>query len=303
MGKSKIYLALALCCLAQPASILAGAGQAVTREYNNSFKAGVTYYQKGDFKTASGYLRQAVSGEYRSNPSAHYWLASALLKENRIDEAMVAFAEAYSLSPHTEVGHNSLKALQMYKTRIKQSERLKTQVSSLVRRSMSASPSRSPAPGNAYEVQEPVQLVDQGKLRSIKNQLRPIQKHNRPGPSPSDFGAWPVTQQANYVYSGAFQAISQARSDISDAQKQLSEAQARANGLVPTFRAYGEEEAKFEERKEASKKAYSQLLEPYRKELEKCTKHLNDAITIKNRAEQALNTPLYYRPYGVPLYR
>mgnify|MGYP001220205179 CR=1 FL=1 len=96
--------------------------QAVTREYQNTFEAGVTYFRKGDYKTASGYLRRAVNGAYRSNASAYYWLASSLLKENRVDEAMLAFARAYNISPHSEVGHNSLMTLHNYKTRIKESE-------------------------------------------------------------------------------------------------------------------------------------------------------------------------------------
>ncbi|MCB9467336.1 MAG: hypothetical protein H6677_03595 [Candidatus Obscuribacterales bacterium] len=287
--------------------------QAVTREYQNTFEAGVTYFKKGDYKTASGYLRRAVNGAYRSNASAYYWLASSLLKENRIDEAMIAFAQAYSISPHSEVGHNSMQTLHYYKTRIKESETLRTQIASLVRKSADTTMQRSPAASfdsvngsgaGSSSGSEPELLVDQEKLRSIKRQLKPVTKHSRPGPSPNQFMAWPMSQQANYVYAGAFQAIEQAQSNVDEAKRELSQAQARSNSLVPAFRAYGETEQKFDQRKDASKQILDKILEPYKNEVESCTNQLNDAVTIKNRAQQALNTPLYYQPYGVPrIYR
>lgn len=289
--------------------------QAVTREYQNTFEAGVTYFRKGDYKTASGYLRRAVNGAYRSNASAYYWLASSLLKENRVDEAMLAFARAYNISPHSEVGHNSLMTLHNYKTRIKESESLRTQIASLIRNSINTDPAASAqrSPASSFDSMngsgsgsgsssgsDPELLVDQEKLRSIKRQLKPVTKHSRPGPTPDQFMAWPVSQQANYVYAGAFQAIEQAQANVDEAKIELSQAQARSNSLVPAFRAYGESEQKFDQRKDASKQILDKLLEPYNKEVESCTNQLTDAVTIKNRAQQALNTPLYYQPYGVP---
>lgn len=278
--------------------------QAVTREYASPFKAGITYYQKGDYKTASGYLRRATTSENRSNPSAHYWLASSLMKEGRYDEALLAYATAYSLSPNTAVGHNSLQVLHLYKARIKESEKLRTQISSLVRKGNGYGQSNQPFT-NSQSLAQPEGgnseegLVDPVKIASIKNQLKPVQKHQRPGPTMNQFQGWPYTQQANYVYAGAFQAISKAQSNVDSAQDQLKEAQVRANSLLPNFRAYGEDEAVFEKRKAASKKVYKELLEPYQKELDNCTSYLEEAVAIKNRAQQAQSTPLYYTPpYG-----
>lgn len=283
--------------------------QADRASEDNAFSAGIRYFRNKDYSSAAGYLKRAVEGKYRHNPSAHYWYGSALLKENRIDDAMIAFAEAYSLSPHTTVGENSLKTLKLYKDRIKESKKLSSFVAGKLRKKPRVSaPQAYNVPKMSMKMDmgdDPESQVDQAKLRSVKNRLKPVRKHVKAGPTLSQFNSWPVTQQANYVYAGAFQAISRARSNLSSAQQQLKEAKLTANQLVPTFRSYGDSDTAFKNRKEASKKVYELLLQPYRKELKLCTEELQEAITIKNRAEQALNTPLYYYPgyYGGGIYR
>ena len=267
---------------------------------DNSFAAGVRYFRNKDYSSAAGYLKRAVEGQYKQNPSAHYWYGSALLKENRIDDAMIAFAEAYSLSPHSTVGENALKTLKLYKERIKESKSLTAHVTGKLRnRPQAASPQSYDMPQSNMKISmsdDPETQVDQAKLRSVKNRLKPVRQHAKAGPTLSEFSAWPVTQQANYVYAGAFQQVSRAESNLNSAKQQLKEAKLTANQLVPTFRSYGDSDDAFRNRKEASKKVYELLLEPYRKELKSCTEELQEAITIRNRAEQALNTPLYYYP-------
>lgn len=294
--KSRIitYLALAV-LVAQP-----GASLAINTSDSNAFKAGVKYFKSGDYASSAGYLKKAVSGRYKNNSSAHYWYGSALLKQNKLEEALHEFATAYGLSPNTSTGANSLKTLKYYRQRIKQSKDLNAYVKSQL---------RTEHPSNSYQpemISPSIQLtaeeeVDQDKLRAVKRELKPVVNHSQPGPTLSQFSSWPITQQANYVYAGAYQAVSQAESNVQSAKQQLRQAKARAHRLVPTFRKYGDSDAQFKARVSAAKKVYDDLIRPYQKEVQNCSKQLTEAITIRNRAEQALNTPLYYNPFGRPV--
>lgn len=300
MNRIKIALSILTACasiqLVSPAALADSAADV------NAFQAGITYYKRGDYRSAVGYLKRAINGKYKRNASAHYWYGNALLKEKRFDNAIIAFAEAFNLSPHSSVGENSLRMLKYYKTRIKESNSLSNFVKSKLR---VQPPMIAPTSTMDRQIRKfksmnatPEDEVDQKLLRSIKLELKDVQKHQRPGPTMSEFSAWPISQQANYVYAGAYQAIERAKSNVSSAQRQLKEAQARARRLIPSFRSYGDEEGQFQAKKEASKQVYKNLMKPYKKEVEKCQKQLTEAVGIKNRAEQALNTPLYYNPYG-----
>ena len=77
---------------------------------NENVQKGIRAFHASDYKKAVSYLGMALSSEF-NNPKVHYYLANSYVELGRNEAAIREFRIAHALSPESEIGKFSQKAL------------------------------------------------------------------------------------------------------------------------------------------------------------------------------------------------
>lgn len=78
----------------------------VTPVHGADFEVGLLMYRSGDYPMAIRYFRQALKNPQR-NPNIHYYLADALVKTSRLDEARWEYQKIIAMAPESQAARLS----------------------------------------------------------------------------------------------------------------------------------------------------------------------------------------------------
>ncbi len=252
-----------------PANAVAPAGD---------FKAGVKLYESGDFGSAVSFLTAAVRAKDSSNADAHYYLANALMRLNRVDDALREYRESYKLNPRGPMGAYCLRVINHYSGTRPAAPMPSPASSAAVPAAPTTNPvAQSPSQSESSQTARPV--VNLIEVERVKSSMPRLTTFRSDSPHLADILNWSVTARANYV-TDAQSRLDQARYRLDEAQEVVRNAEYRARGLVPSARTYGETEVHFNARVGAGHAKFEELVAPYRAELEARSRGLSEANSI-----------------------
>ena len=243
---------------------------------------GLRYYQAKDYTSAAGYFKKLVD-QNPNNAKSHYLFGLALMQLGKKNDALAQFSQSFHLDPASSYA-GQIKLL-LHKNNYK------------------ANPSDLPAPTQSQSQSlttpgedEPVKPEE---LESIKRRLPRINTYTQNGPSVSNFMSWSSFAQGSYLFGGARQVLAEAESNMRIAQAQLEEAKKQIDVALPVFPNYGETPDDFKRRRARVQKSSQVLLEPFQELANECRSKYQDALTIKNKAEEESNRGTIVSPYWI----
>ncbi len=277
---SKNWFKLALSCVitttAQPALF------AATSVYESY---GMRYYQAKDYTSAAGYFKKLVD-QNPDNAKSHYLYGLALLQMGKRNDALAQFSQSFHLDPASSYAGQVKALLQKYY--------YKGSSNDLQSKTANQPQNQPTAP------QEDDTSVKPEELESVKRRLPRINQYSQNGPSLTNFMSWSSYQQGSYLFGGARQVLSEAESNMRASQEQLEEAKKQIEVALPVFPNYGETPDDFKRRRARIQKGSQVLLEPFQELVNECRTRYQDALTIKNKAEEELNRGTVVSPYWLP---
>lgn len=266
-----------VCVLAATAQSSAYGATSVFESY------GLRYYQAKDYTSAAGYFKKLVD-QNPNNAKSHYLYGLALMQLGKKNDALAQFSQSFHLDPASSYA-GQIKAL-LHKNNYK------------------ANPSDLPAPAQSQSqnISAPVEdeSVKPEELESIKRRLPKINSYTQNGPSLSNFMGWSSFAQGSYLFGGARQVLAEAESNMRISQAQLEEAKKQIDVALPVFPNYGETPDDFKRRRARVQKGSQVLLEPYQELANDCRSKYQDALAIKNKAEEESNRGTIVSPYWIP---
>lgn len=276
---SNRHLKLALgCVLSTAIHPLAYAATSVYESY------GLRYYQAKDYTSAAGYFKKLVD-QSPENAKSHYLYGLALMQLGKKNDALSQFSQSFHLDPASSYAGQIKSLLQKYNYKSNPSD-------------FQAKPVQ--AQNQPQDQQEDESSVKQEELESIKRRLPRINQYSQSGPSLTNFMSWSSYQQGSYLFGGARQVVAEAESNMRVSQAQLEEAKKQLEVALPVFPNYGETPDDFKRRRARVQKGAQVLLEPYQELAKECQSRYQDALTIKNKAEEELNRGTVVTPYWLP---
>lgn len=248
MRKSHL-LALLTISVLNSASCLAGA----------DLDIGISLYGKGDYAAAASFLMAAVKGVDSKNPTAHYYLANTCLHLKLVDEAMQEFRQCYKLAPNASTAPLCLQA-------IRQFGGVKTHP-----------PTPAAAPAAAHAAHSTASAPED--LDEKAPSLPAIPTAAQESPSIATFLEWELYEQATFL-SDAQLRKERVEEQLQQAEECLTKVESLLSSCLPTQARYGESADQFQKRRERGKARYDSFIAPYKAEVEKRKKVLEEANTI-----------------------
>ncbi|MBP7861254.1 CDC27 family protein [bacterium] len=243
---------------------------------------GLRYYQAKDYTSAAGYFKKLVD-QNPSNAKSHYLYGLALIQLGKKNDALAQFSQSFHLDPASSYA-GQIKAL-LHKNNYK------------------ANPSDLPpaASSQSENITAPVEddSVKPEELESVRRRLPKINTYTPSGPSLSNFMGWSSFAQGSYLFGGARQVLAEAESNMRASQAQLEEAKKQIDVALPVFPNYGETPDDFKRRRARVQKGSQVLLEPYQELANECRSKYQDALAIKNKAEEESNRGSVVSPYWI----
>jgi tetratricopeptide (TPR) repeat protein len=242
----------------------------------SEYDLGVQLYDRGDYGSAVKHLSTAVLGGYGNDAYAHYYLANALMKTNRLKEALREYGESYRLKPTGNTGAYCAKILQTYS-------------GASAMRPSGSSRASAPAPA-AVESLSAGAPDDPHLLKSIalvRSSLPRIAALHRQGPTLVEIISWSLQEQAHFV-NDAIARRDTALQNLTDAQETLKRVQSQVHSILPSSREYGEADANFKKRVAMAEARIRELVAPYQSEVETRNRILSDENSIVQTCTNAL---------------
>lgn len=274
-------------------------------------------FNKGDYASCIEQLSKAVAEKGGSTADAHYTLANAFVKVNKIPEAVKHYRESFKLNSNGKRADYCLQMINYY-SRVKDptnasansnANKDSTRLTGAVSRSgmspggytagaatnaQGALPSGGVGVGaGAYPTQSgarsvaqtaPADVLEQmEKLRSALPKINPGKKGD---PPLSQIMTWALQERANYL-SEASARVDAAQRQLQDGESLVKKASSLAYSLVPSSRHYGESDEDFKQRKTFGDSLSKELLVPYNSELEKRNRILADETAVFAACESA----------------
>lgn len=266
------------CVLAATANLQAHAATSVYESY------GMRYYQAKDYTSAAGYFKKLIE-QNPENARSHYLYALALLQLGKKNDALSQFSQSFHLDPASSYAGQIKTLLHRY-----------NYSASAKDPSPQAKTSQSQSLAATQEDDTPVKPEE---LESIKRRLPRINQYSQNGPSLTNFMGWSSYQQGSYLFGGARQVLAEAESNMRVSQDQLEEAKKQLQVALPVFPNYGESPDDLKRRRARLEKASQEFLEPFQEKVTECRSRYQDALTIKNKAEEELNRGTVVSPYWI----
>ncbi len=217
--------------------------------YSREYEKGLAAFQSGHNAEAAAYFLAAVRGADAQNPAARYYLASAFLRLSRVDEALHEFHTCLELKPDNEMASYCHQAIQYYEKAAtpKLSPAAVFQNNALI----------TPAPSSMEQAHAVPEIkIDPGKLPKIPS-------YTYAGPSIAEVQTWDYRRQADYL-DCAQESYDLAVNQMDRLTSCRRRAEMAVNSQVPGQKAYGEDEAAFKARYDASARQAGDLLAPYK---------------------------------------
>lgn len=266
-----------VCALAATAQSSAYAAISVYESY------GLRYYQAKDYTSAAGYFKKLVD-QNPNNAKSHYLYGLALIQLGKKNDALAQFSQSFHLDPASSYA-GQIKVL-LHKNNYKANQ-------------SDLPPS---AESQSQNITSPTEdeSVKPEELESVKRRLPKINTYTQNGPSLSNFMGWSSFAQGSYLFGGARQVLAEAESNMRISQAQLEEAKKQIDVALPVFPNYGETPDDFKRRRARVQKGSQVLLEPYQELASDCRSKYQDALAIKNKAEEESNRGTIVSPYWIP---
>jgi len=276
-SNKSLKLAL-LCVLTATIDTCAYAATSVYESY------GLRYYQAKDYTSAAGYFKKLVD-QNPENAKSHYLYGLALMQMGKKNDALAQFSQSFHLDPASSYAGQIKSLLQKNNYKSNQNDL-----------HAKAAGSNINQPGSSSDDDAPVKAEE---LESIKRRLPRINQYSQSGPSLTNFMGWSSFQQGSYLFGGARQVLSEAESNMRVSQAQLDEAKKQLEVALPVFPNYGEGPDDFKRRRARVQKGSQVLLEPYQELANECRSRYQDALAIKNKAEEESSRGTVVSPYWI----
>lgn len=253
---------------------------------------GLRYYKAQDYSSAAGYFKKAVEAT-PGDPKAHYLYGLAQMQLGKMNDALNSFYQSYQLDPSTSYAPEIRKIWAKYRrTPIGKAPAAAGSQATISPHTSTSSQTQAQAPAGDDEPE-----VKPEELEAVKRRLPKINSYSQSGPSLNQFNQWSSMQQGSYLFGNARPALAEAENNSQAAQQQLEQAKKQLEVALPVFPNYGETTDDFKKRRARIEKASKVLLEPYQELATDCRNKLQEATTIKNRAEQELNRGTMITPF------
>lgn len=280
---SQNYCKLAIgCVLAATPNLKAYAATSVYESY------GLRYYQAKDYTSAAGYFKKLADQE-PDNAKSHYLYGLALLQLGKRNDALSQFSQSFHIDPASSYAGQIKTLLHRYN--------YKSNPNDL--QSKSANSTQNQTQAQSAVTQDDDIPVKPEEIESVKRRLPRINQYSQSGPSLTNFMGWSSYQQGSYLFGGARQVLADSETNMRASQAQLEEAKKQIEVALPVFPNYGESPDDFKRRRARVQKASQVLLEPYQELANECRSRYQDALTIKNKAEEELNRGTIVSPYWI----
>lgn len=268
------------CVLAATANLKAYAATSVYESY------GLRYYQAKDYTSAAGYFKKLVE-QNQENAKSHYLYGLALLQLGKKNDALSQFSQSFHIDPASSYAGQIKTLLHRYNYKANPNE--------LQSKSTNQAQTQAPTAGSGDDDI----AVKPEEIESVKRRLPRINQYSQSGPSLTNFMGWSSYQQGSYLFGGARQVLADSETNMRVSQAQLEEAKKQIEVALPVFPNYGESPDDFKRRRARVQKASQVLLEPYQELANECRTRYQDALTIKNKAEEELNRGTIVSPYWI----
>lgn len=260
---------------------------------------GLALYAKGDYGSAVSFLSSFAGGPGLKNSAAHYALGNALVKVNKVKEAVSAYRQSYKLDPQGKNSADCLRMINYYSGVARTGGQVGNQSGN--QSGNQGGPNiigsqTTMSNSGSYGLSK-TQLVDPKALADLKNKLPRIPTAaRRERPTQAEFLQWSDTEKANFAGEASVR-VDKAKQNLNDAQELLKRVESMIYTLVPNSRSYGESEADFRARQEAARSQTYELLTCYRNNVAEKTSILQEESAILTQAE-ASAAPLGQRIFS-----
>jgi tetratricopeptide (TPR) repeat protein len=222
---------------------------------------GISLYSKGDYAAAASFLMAAVKGADAKNPTAHYYLANTCLQLKLVDEAMQEFRQCYKMAPSASTAPLCLQAIRQFGSVKPHSP---THSSSAAATPAPPAHSAAPAPEETDERAPSLPSIPTAPPES---------------PTITAFLEWELYDQAIFL-TEAQSRKERVEEQLQQAEECLTKVESLLSSCLPTQARYGESAEQFQKRRERGKARYDGFIAPYKAEVEKRKKVLEEANTI-----------------------
>lgn len=241
---------------------------------------------KNDYVSAVGYFQKAVKGKYKECSIAYYYLANALWKRGRKDDALIAYGKSYYFDPTGQTAKHSVRVLRHYSSQVKRIA-VKKGMTPKVKKVVKAAGINEASfkkEANKRNPEKPSgSLINQKKLDRIVSKL-PDVNHQKPAhPDAPTFWTWGPGVQADYLPSVETR-LERSRNSLNQAVENFRDAKRFAAQILPRHKRHGESNEHFTMRSKQQRDKYDELMQPYREEIASRTNYVNDLISMRNRA-------------------
>jgi uncharacterized caspase-like protein len=264
----------------------------------NSYEKGIAMYNKGDYASSITTLKAAIqTGGQGNRADAHFTLANAYVKLNKISDALTHYRESFRLSPHGKKADYCLQMITYYSKQPSAGGRattslpaasITTSVPSATSGSLTSTNSNltSSTQSNSAVSGASSYSVPAGDINRVRASLPRIKQGRPATPFLSEILNWSLQERANYLGEAANR-VEDAQQNYRDSEELLKKAKSLCYSLIPNGRAYGETEDAFKVRREAQESVFKELLVPYQKDIDLRNKYLTDESAILQACQAA----------------
>lgn len=255
-------------------------------DLSDPFKAGLHFMNKNDYVSAVGYFQKAVAGNYKDCAIVHYYLANALWKRGRKDDALISYAKSYLLDPSGQTAAHSVRVLRHYSGRVKtlaSQRELTPKVRKVVRAAginekelEKKAKSRGPAKTNGS-------MIDKKQLATVQSRMPKLNKFTPGKPTAQTFFSWIPRAQADFLPQAEAR-MESAKASLRQSIGVFERAKFEASRILPKHRNHGESEADFKARSKQQTDKYNEIMRPFRQDVSDRTTYANESISMRNRA-------------------
>lgn len=257
-----------------------------TADLSDPFKAGLHFMNKNDYVSAVGYFQKAVNGKYKECAIAHYYLANALWKRGRKDDALISYAKAYLLDPTGQTASHSVRVLRHYSGRVK-AIASKRELTPKVRKVVRAAGIDEASLEKSSKANRPDKsadsMIDKKQLATVKSRMPAVGTFRPDNPNLKTFMSWASGAQADFLPTAEAR-MERAKANLRGYLRTFEKAKFEASRILPKHRNHGESEADFKRRSKEQTDMYNELMKPYREAVADRTTFANETITMRNRA-------------------
>lgn len=255
-------------------------------DLSDPFKAGLHFMNNNDYVSAVGYFQKAVEGKYKESSIAHYYLANALWKRGRKDDALISYAKSYLFDPTGQPAKHAVRVLRHYSGRVKtiaSKKELTPKVRKVVRAAGIDEASLEKASKKNRPASPSGSLIDKNQLQTVEKRMPKLTPFNPDQSNAKDFWKWHPRDQADFL-PVAEARMEQAKIDLRATLQVFEKAKFEASRILPQNRNHGESAEEFKRRSKEQRDKYNEIMRPYRQDVADRTTFANDTISVRNRA-------------------